>query len=574
MVSSSWSTCNTTLEDSYIHEIPLFNSITFHHLGLFLAAVFGLISIILALFLVFQHATHYLRPWEQKHIIRILLMIPIYSSVQFLSYLFYRKAVYFQVLGNCYEAFAIASFFTLLCHYVAPNLHDQKDYFRGLAPLNWVWGVFGLQKCTGGQNKGIFRKPRSGLTWFNIIWIGVFQYCFIRILFTVVSVITEELGRYCEASLSPAFAHVWVTAFEALSVTIAMFCLIQFYLQLRYDLAEHKPFLKVLCIKLVIFFSFWQTIIISLLSSGKGPLQPSAKISYQDIKVGIPAVMLCIEMAIFAVMHLFAFPWKEYVIDKHDPANMNPLAMSGAGYSGASPRYQGGLLGIKALADAFNPWDIIKASARGFRWLFVGYRKREADRSYQNAGAAAQQGKLDGLSPEYTTGPTFAGNREAATELRAGREGLGQRSTDEGDRAGLLRHSANMGGGRGPGTSPYRTEAGEEDVSGDEARTGQYHAPPRTTAAAGYESKGLDYGPTSRPTMRDAEFGDEDTGYHPGVGPASGSAAGARGSVHPAYRAEGGAAVPAPSWDPWAGAQRSDAESVRPPTYRSQDPRG
>jgi len=39
-----------------------------------------------------------------------------------------------------------------------------------------------------------------------------------------------------------------------------MFCLIQFYLQLRYDLAEHKPFLKVLCIKLVIFFSFWQTV--------------------------------------------------------------------------------------------------------------------------------------------------------------------------------------------------------------------------------------------------------------------------------------------------------------------------
>ena len=26
--------------------------------------------------------------------------------------------------------------------------------------------------------------------------------------------------------------------------------------------------------------------------------------------------------------------------------------------------------------DAFNPWDIIKASARGFRWLFVGRRHR------------------------------------------------------------------------------------------------------------------------------------------------------------------------------------------------------
>ena len=39
-----------------------------------------------------------------------------------------------------------------------------------------------------------------------------------------------------------------------------MFCLIQFYIQLREDLAEHRPFMKVLCIKLVIFFSFWQTV--------------------------------------------------------------------------------------------------------------------------------------------------------------------------------------------------------------------------------------------------------------------------------------------------------------------------
>jgi len=90
--------------------------------------------------------------------------------------------------------------------------------------------------------------------------VGVFQYCFIRVIFTIVSVAAQATDRYCEESLSPAFAHVWVTAFECASVFIAMFCLVQFYIQLRFDLAEHKPFLKVLCIKLVIFFSFWQTV--------------------------------------------------------------------------------------------------------------------------------------------------------------------------------------------------------------------------------------------------------------------------------------------------------------------------
>ena len=187
-------------------------------------------------------------------------MLPVYSTVSFLSYLFYQHAMYFEVARDCYEAFAIASFFTLLCNYIAPNLHDQKEYFRKLEPINWFWGVFGLQKCTGGQDKGIFRKPKSGLTWFNVIWIGIFQYCFVRVFFTIVSVASEAAGRYCEDSLNPAFAHIWVMVIEGGAVTIAMFFLVQFYLQLKTDLREHKPFLKVMCIKLVIFFSFWQSV--------------------------------------------------------------------------------------------------------------------------------------------------------------------------------------------------------------------------------------------------------------------------------------------------------------------------
>ena len=100
-------------------------------------------------------------------IIRVLFMVPIYAAVSFLSFYFYRHSVYYAVLRDCYEAFAIASFFALLCHYIAPDLHSQKDYFRGLKPRSWVVPLNWFKKCCGGE-RGMWRTPRSGLTWFNV----------------------------------------------------------------------------------------------------------------------------------------------------------------------------------------------------------------------------------------------------------------------------------------------------------------------------------------------------------------------------------------------------------------------
>lgn len=142
-------------------------------------------------------------------IIRILFMIPVYATASFLSFWFYWHAVYFDVIHECYEAFAIASFFALLCHYIAPNLHEQKNYFRSIEPRPWVWPMNWFKKCCGGE-RGCWRTPRSGLTWFNIIWAGIYQYCFIRVAMTITAVVTQYFGRYCASSNSPVFAHIWV----------------------------------------------------------------------------------------------------------------------------------------------------------------------------------------------------------------------------------------------------------------------------------------------------------------------------------------------------------------------------
>ncbi|KAF2791901.1 DUF300-domain-containing protein [Melanomma pulvis-pyrius CBS 109.77] len=472
-------------EHEQIVETPLWRNLTFHHFGLILSATFGALAVAIAFFLVLRHATHYLKPYEQKHIIRILVMIPIYAVVSFLSYLYYHHAIYFELLRDCYEAFAIASFFTLMCHYIAPNLHEQKEYFRNVQPKNWVWPLNWMQKCTGGENKGFLRRPRSGLTWFNVVWIAIFQYCFIRPFFTVVAVLAQTQGKYCQSSKDPRYAYIWVAGFEAISVTIAMYCVIQFYVQLKDDLAPHRPFLKVLCIKLVIFFCFWQSWIISLLTADGGPLKPSDKIAGPDLRIGIPSALTCVEMAIFAVMHLFAFPWKPYDL-KQGPIDV---------YSTDTPKhYAHGP--ARAILSAINPWDIVKACGRGFRWLFVGVRHRENDISYQT--------KLETISSDtsYQPGPTFAANGDSAVNLtKPGKDSakLGKTGSEDSDTAGLLSY---------PQANPFvRQDSYNSLYNGSSSNLGPDSLPSAPTP-------GQEYGVTRPDRMRTADFEPQDTTYH------------------------------------------------------------
>lgn len=138
-------------------------------------------------------------------------MIPIYCTAYFLSVYFYWHAIYYQVLSDCYEAFAIASFFALMCNYIAPDLHDQKEFFRRMRPIKpWVWPINWMAACCCGP-RGPWRTPKSGLTWFNIIWIGIYHYCFIRVAMTITAVVTQHYDKYCESSNLPIFAHIWVS---------------------------------------------------------------------------------------------------------------------------------------------------------------------------------------------------------------------------------------------------------------------------------------------------------------------------------------------------------------------------
>ena len=159
-----------------------------------------------------------------------------------------------------------------------------------------------------------------------------------------------------------------------------------------------------------------QTLISFLYSSGA--IKASKKIEAPDWKVGLSNLLITIEMAIFSILHLWAFAWQEYSVKRVQDVE--------AFYGDGKPTYQGGFCGLKALLDALNPLDLLKAISRGFRWLFVGRKKRMLDPSYQ---VPSEQIGLDGAghAPGTTTTNTAY---EGAGALMAG----GRTSPDqEGD---------------------------------------------------------------------------------------------------------------------------------------------
>ena len=71
-----------------------------HVFAWLIAGVCAVASIILSFHLIIKHYQYYHRPEFQRHIVRIILMVPIYSVCSFLSMIYYDSAVYFDVRAS------------------------------------------------------------------------------------------------------------------------------------------------------------------------------------------------------------------------------------------------------------------------------------------------------------------------------------------------------------------------------------------------------------------------------------------------------------------------------------------
>lgn len=211
---------------------------------------------------------------------------------------------------------------------------------------------------------------------------GILQYVQIKPILAVVTVVLKSFGKYNDGKLAWNNGYTWVSATYNISVFLSLYCLGMFWSGLSEDLSPFRVTSKFLCIKGIIFFSFWQGLAISIIVAAGWIKQIGPVRDEQYLSLALQDMLICLEMPLFALGHAYAFSPKDYI----DPFSS----------------YQSRLPAYYALRDAVGMFDVISDSLTTIRGTGYGYQTFEPSEGVMHQGLGRERRSRAGL--RYTKG--------------------------------------------------------------------------------------------------------------------------------------------------------------------------
>ncbi|GAA5946790.1 hypothetical protein JCM10213_009075 [Rhodosporidiobolus nylandii] len=302
------------------------------------------LSTILSLWTVWLQLKHYHKPRLQRMVVRILVMVPIYSLSSLISLYSLDAAYFVDAVRDVYEAFVIYCFFSLLVEYLGGErsllitLHGRPPHPHP-APVGW---------CL---------SPMDASDPFTFLGLkrGILQYVQVKPLLAGITVVLKALGKYEDGHLAKDSGYTYISIAYNVSVSLSLYCLAMFWVATHDDLKPYRPMPKFLCVKGIIFFSFWQSFAVSILVA-LGWIR-SHRYETEQLSLAIQDTLICLEMPLFAFLHLYAFSYTDYIDDNHV-------------YSGRLPVFH-------AFKDAFGYKDLLLDSLTTVRGTGFNYRTFE-----------------------------------------------------------------------------------------------------------------------------------------------------------------------------------------------------
>ncbi len=362
-----------------------------------------------------MHLANYNEPSTQNYVVRILWMVPIFSIQSWLGLRFKDYSIYFETIRDMYEAYVLYSFLQFLIQVLGGEealilMLKDKSPTRGvhygglqLCLKPWLMGqpvrktfmnnegeavtaantmssaVTASETSVPGQHpmtQPLSNKPLKRVYWTSPFFLyckfGVFQYVLLKFVSTIAILLLEPHGLYKEGSFSYKGGYLYICILTNFSQTWALYCFFFFYFATKNELTPIRPVGKFLSVKLLVFFTWWQSLFISILYQmeliphyssteaklfgtgglgddeidlggmraepdwsvplsaedaaaldeygGKAFWAPSndsgtagiVEYSPEDVAKALQDYLICIEMFLFAIVHIFVFPHSEY----------------------------------------------------------------------------------------------------------------------------------------------------------------------------------------------------------------------------------------------------------------------
>jgi len=131
---------------------------------------------------------------------------------------------------------------------------------------------------------------------------GALQYVPVQVICSILTFILQLTGNYHDGNVAFNDGYPYIALVINFSQIWAVYCLFWFYHSFQRELKPIRPLPKALCIKGVVFLTFWQSVFISLLVKYNA-LHATENFSVEDIATGLQDFLVCLEMFIAAVAH-------------------------------------------------------------------------------------------------------------------------------------------------------------------------------------------------------------------------------------------------------------------------------
>jgi len=283
-----------------------------------MAGTFALLACLLTMFHMSTHLRNYHQPLVQRKIVTILWMSPIYAVTSFFSLVFPSADGYLAVIKDFYEAYAIFTFLSFLIAVLGRG--DRQEAIQVLS--RHADHLKRPTKCLNGcyhppPDTSDVAKAGAVVTECQILCM---QFVFVRPLTSIgnfISTLIMDQQDYQPDFENDKYAYFKTPSFYLAMVTnvsvfLAFTGLLKFYHAVSEDLAWCQPFSKFLTIKGIVFLTFWQGLLISIIVSLTDTTDGDDDDNPQEYAAQIQNFLICLEMLFFSIAHWCVFPAEEW----------------------------------------------------------------------------------------------------------------------------------------------------------------------------------------------------------------------------------------------------------------------